>query len=53
MLDFSGKSGKMPPPVTLDTTLDDFLADLGHLERLRPHTLRAFRYELAAAAVDP
>jgi integrase/recombinase XerD len=53
MLDFSGKSVKMPPPVTLATSLADFLADLSHLERLRPHTLRAYRYELAAAAVDP
>jgi site-specific recombinase XerD len=53
MLDFSGKSGKMPRPATLAMTLDDFLADLGHLERLRPHTLRAYRYELASAAADP
>jgi integrase/recombinase XerD len=53
MLDFSGKSGRMPPPVTLAACLDDFLADLHHLERLRPHTLRAYRYELAAAAADP
>src|SRR5437899_6280477 len=53
VLDFSGKSGRIPPPVTLAASLDDFLADLGHLERLRPHTLRAYRYELDAAAVDP
>ena len=35
------------------TSLEAFLADLGHMERLRPHTLRAYRYELAAAAADP
>jgi integrase/recombinase XerD len=52
MLDFSGKSGKMPRPVTLAMTLDDFLAELGHLDRLRPHTLRAYRYELTSAAAD-
>src|SRR5256885_3874600 len=53
MLDFSGKSIRRFPPATLATSLDDFLGDLGHLERLRPHTLRAYRYELAAAAADP
>jgi integrase/recombinase XerD len=36
----------------VETCLEPFLADLGHLERLRPHTLRAYRYELAAAAAD-
>jgi len=35
------------------SSLDAFLADLGHLEQLRPRTLRAYRYELAAAAADP
>jgi site-specific recombinase XerD len=53
MLDFSGKSAKIRPPVTLATSIDDFLSDIVHLERLRPHTLRAYRYELAAAAADP
>jgi len=37
---------------TLATTYDAFLADATHLDRLRPHTLRAYRYELAAAAND-
>jgi len=37
---------------TLATTYDQFLADAAHLDRLRPHTLRAYRYELAAAAAD-
>lgn len=30
-----------------------FLADAAHLARLRPRTVRAYRYELAAAAADP
>ena len=37
---------------TLATTYDAFLADATHLDQLRPHTLRAYRYELAAAAND-
>jgi integrase/recombinase XerD len=53
ILDFSGKARKAGPPDTLAMCLEDFLADLGQLERLRPHTLRAYRYELAAAAADP
>ena len=53
ILDFSGKPRKKGTPPTLTACLEPFLADLGHLERLRPHTLRAYRYELAAAAADP
>jgi site-specific recombinase XerD len=53
ILDFSGKPRQMDAPSTLETCIEPFLADLGHLERLRPHTLRAYRYELAAAAADP
>jgi integrase/recombinase XerD len=53
ILDFSGKRRKRTTPPTLKSCLEPFLADLGHLERLRPHTLRAYRYELAAASVDP
>ena len=37
---------------TLATTYERFLADAAHLDRLRPHTVRAYRYELAAAAAD-
>jgi len=33
-------------------TYDAFLADMRHLEQLRPGTLRAYRYELAAAAAS-
>ncbi len=50
---FSGKARKAAATDTLATCLEDFLADLSQLERLRPHTLRAYRYELAAAAADP
>jgi integrase/recombinase XerD len=53
VLDFSGKRWRRHTPPTLETCLEPFLADLGHLERLRPHTLRAYHYELAAAAADP
>src|SRR5438270_2844285 len=53
ILDFSGKARSASSADTLATCLEDFLADLNHLERLRPHTLRAYRYELAAAAADP
>ena len=38
---------------TLATCHERFLADARPLDRLRPHTLRAYRYELAAAARDP
>ena len=38
---------------TLATCDERFLADARPLHRLRPHTLRAYRYELAAAARDP
>src|SRR5207245_7218640 len=48
-----GKPRKRAASATLETCLEPFLGDLGHLERLRPHTLRAYRYELAAAAADP
>jgi len=37
---------------TLARTYEGFLADAAHLDQLRPHTLRAYRYELALAA-DP
>lgn len=53
VLDFSGKPAKRSRPVTLATSVDSFLAELDHLDRLRPGTLRAYRYELAAAAADP
>jgi integrase/recombinase XerD len=32
---------------------EGFLADAAHLDHLRPHTLRAYRYELALASADP
>jgi hypothetical protein len=38
---------------TLAQAYAGFLADAAHLDRLRPHTLRAYRYELALAAADP
>ena len=53
ILDFSGEPRKRDASATLETCHEPFLGDLGHLERLRPHTLRAYRYELAAAAADP
>jgi len=53
ILDFSGKPRKRVTPPTLKMCLEPFLADLDHLERLRPQTLRAYRYELAAAAIEP
>jgi site-specific recombinase XerD len=52
-LDFSGKRRKRASLPTLETCLEQFLADLGQLERLRPHTLRAYRYEFTAASADP
>ncbi len=42
-----------PLPPTLADCYDAFLADAAHLARLRPRTVRAYRYELAAAAADP
>ena len=47
-LDFSGKRGQ----ATVATTVDSFVSDIVQVERLRPHTVRAYRYELAAAAAD-
>ena len=47
-LDFSGKRGQ----ATVATTVDAFVSDIAQVERLRPHTVRAYRYELAAAAAD-
>jgi site-specific recombinase XerD len=38
---------------TLPQAYESFLADTAHLDHLRPHTLRAYRYELALAAADP
>jgi integrase len=35
---------------TLAATYEGFLADAHYLDHLRPHTLRAYRYELALAA---
>jgi integrase/recombinase XerD len=48
VLDFSGKHEKS----TLATNFEAFLSDIAQIERLRPHTVRAYRYELAAAAAD-
>ncbi len=39
-------------PATLKDSYEAFLSDASHLDRLRPHTIRAYRYELAAAASD-
>src|SRR5438093_738222 len=49
VLDFSGK----PDKATLAMSFEAFLSDIAQVERLRPHTVRAYRYELAAAATDP
>jgi integrase/recombinase XerD len=38
--------------LTLAETYPQFLDDLAHKSRLRPNTLRAYRYELAAATQD-
>jgi integrase/recombinase XerD len=35
------------------TTYEGFLADAQQRDHLRPHTLRAYRYELARAATEP
>ncbi len=48
VLDFSGKRGD----ATLASTFQTFLSDIAQLDGLRPHTVRAYGYELAAAAVD-
>ncbi|MBV9597681.1 MAG: tyrosine-type recombinase/integrase [Chloroflexi bacterium] len=48
VLDFSGKPGK----TTLARSFEAFLTEIAQIERLRPHTVRAYRYELAAAADD-
>jgi len=40
-------------PTTIADCYAAFLADAAHLARLRPRTVRAYRYELAAAAADP
>ena len=53
ILDFSGKLRTPPASATLAGCVEAFFADLGYLERLRPSTLRAYRYELAAAAAHP
>ena len=47
--DFSGKRDG----ATLATSFEAFLSNIALVERLRPHTVRAYRYELAAAATDP
>ena len=33
-------------------SFEAFLSDTAQIDRLRPHTVRAYRYELAAAADD-
>jgi integrase/recombinase XerD len=48
VLDFSGKRNQ----ATLATTFEAFVSEIAQVERLRPHTVRAYRYELAAAAAD-
>lgn len=40
-------------PTTLAAHYEDFLTDVTRLDHLRPHTVRAYRYELAAAAREP
>jgi len=44
------ESVAMPP--TLPSTYEQFLADLAALSQLRLNTLRAYRYELSAAALN-
>lgn len=39
-------------PMTLADTYEQFLADAADLRQLRPTTIRAYRYELAAASRD-
>jgi integrase/recombinase XerD len=48
VVDFSGKRRDS----TLASTFETFLSDIAQLDGLRPHTVRAYGYELAAAAVD-
>jgi len=48
VVDFSGKRGD----ATLASTFQTFLSDIAQLDNLRPHTVRAYGYELAAAAAD-
>ena len=48
VLDFSGKRDQ----TTLAASFEAFLSEIAQIERLRPHTVRAYRYELAAAASD-
>jgi integrase/recombinase XerD len=48
VLDFSGKHRD----VTLAASFEAFLSELAQVERLRPATVRAYGYELAAAAAD-
>jgi site-specific recombinase XerD len=48
VLDFSGKR----QDATLAASFEAFLSEIAQIERLRPHTVRAYRYELAAAASD-
>lgn len=38
--------------LTLAETYPQFLDDLAHKSQLRPSTIRAYQYELAAAAQD-
>lgn len=37
---------------TFADSLDSFIADMEQVARLRPHTVRAYRYELQAAALQ-
>jgi hypothetical protein len=53
MLDRSGKRRKRASLPTLETCLEQVLADRGQPRRLRPHTLRAYRYALTSAPADP
>jgi integrase/recombinase XerD len=48
VLDFSGKRDQ----TMLAASFEAFLSEIAQIERLRPHTVRAYRYELAAAAAD-
>jgi integrase/recombinase XerD len=51
-LDFSGKEG-FTMTVTLQQCYQEFLQDGSSLYHLKPNTIRAYRYELRAAAEDP
>jgi integrase/recombinase XerD len=48
VLEFSGKRGG----ATLATSFQAFLSEIAQLDGLRPRTVRAYGYELAAAAAD-